>query len=510
MPSRPTDSGRSLSRAASGLLAVWILAATPAFAQTDTAQAPDAQFAAELRAIDLRLDQLQRDLDRNREDQDRRVNAQIEAIDTRFDDNKDTTRWALGLLTLLAVVVSAVGSMSWWTGRKDSGRLLTEQVQNLGQISQVISLVRESFKLQLERETDVRAMKGMIEDLDRHYKDAYASVKRHILSLSSVTRMGWPSLSVFQVTAAASARAEFRSIPASMLTKASTEEPYEYAHVCQLLGTSAFYANDIGQAEQLLTLAHKTYEPLSRRSDYIESMAATSFFLGLIAKSWVEETRLLEDALSDAKRHLERAEMLLQNNAKEFQVPITLAEIESYIESKHPSAGARLKANIARLEAIQHRDDHEAKLLVRAYLLRGNLARGQDAGASYRAAHSLDARSPYAMLSLAWISPDRDEKGNWFTEGLQALKESKALDKHELTTRATALSWAVIATHELGQTTERDRYRRDLESIQAGAINTGGRVPLFFSPLSCKILRFDELCSEIDGYLVPRARLAAR
>src|SRR6266404_7772469 len=62
----------------------------------------DPAKAVELRAIETRLDQLQREIDRNREETDHRVASEFAAINTRFDDSKDSTRWALGLLTLLA------------------------------------------------------------------------------------------------------------------------------------------------------------------------------------------------------------------------------------------------------------------------------------------------------------------------------------------------------------------------------------------------------------------------
>lgn len=89
-----------------------------------------------------------------------------------------------------------------------------------------------------------------------------------------------------------------------------------------------FFANDIGHSEQLLSRAKEIYAALEARIDHRESMAATYFFLGLIAKVWVAEHRPVQDSLRDAKLNLEKA--------GDFVVRVTLAEIESYSEATHP------------------------------------------------------------------------------------------------------------------------------------------------------------------------------
>jgi hypothetical protein len=318
--------------------------------------------------------------------------------------------------------------------------------------------------------------------------------------------MGWSNLSVYQVTLAAGARAEFRSIPASMLKKVEKKDPYEFAHVSGLLGASAFYANDITHAEQLLLLAKQTYDGLASRTDHLDSMAAANFFLGLIAKSWIDENSSLEDALGKAKVHLETAERLLLDTKKnEFLVPVTLAEIESYIDARHSDARERLDHIVKDLEGLPTRDNNQSRLLVRACLLRGNLERGVDAESAYQKALSYDSTSAYAMLSIALNSEKRDYKKSCFSEGLAKLEKTDALNKHELTTRATALSWAVIASHALGNVSERGRYQTELENIQTAAVSTGGKIPLFFSPISRRLLRFDELRSEIAAYVAAPA-----
>src|SRR3954462_12206 len=90
----------------------------------------------------------------------------------------------------------------------------------------------------------------------------------------------------------------FQATKAGLLLRRSQigeERPYEFAHVCQILGTSALYANDIEYAESLLRRAIKVFEAQGIRQDYVASMSAAYLFVGLIAKSWLERNRRLED-----------------------------------------------------------------------------------------------------------------------------------------------------------------------------------------------------------------------
>ncbi len=499
-----------------------LAAGTTSPAQTRAAPPSDPATAAELRTLESRLGDLQRELDRSRDQIDRRVTREVDTMKTGFDDAKRATTWALALLTFVALFGSIAGGVSWAMNRKDANRLLASEITSIEKIQKVIDLVRESFQLQLTREKDLQAVTTMIKDLHKHFSDAYASVKTRILSLRSVSRMGWSNLSVFQLTLAAGARAEFRSIPASVLTDVERQDKHEFARVCQLLGASAFYANDIGHAEQTLRMAKETYASLEHRTDHRDTMAATFYLLALIAKSWQEENRSLEHGLGEAKGCLEKAQELLKDKEDEFLVPVTLAEVESYIQASQSSARGHLKDIVEQLEKIRKRDDNQSRLLVRACLLQGNLelelAEGKvkpdekaaaeaEAEKAYRVALQHDENSPYAMLSIALCisatSADANkssERKLLFLRGLAALQETKALDKQELTTRATALSWAVIAAHESGKP-ERDQYQRSLESIQVAAVSTGGRIPLFFSPTTRKPRRFEDLLKDIKPYM---------
>src|SRR5262249_46469560 len=161
---------------------------------------------------------------------------------------------------------------------------------------------------------------------------------------------------------------EFRSIPESVLTESEKTDPYGFARVCQLVGTSAFYANDVGFAERLLRRARDGYRSQPFREDHRDPMAAASFFLGLVSKSWLDENRRLEDGLGDAKRFLEEAQDLLKHKAGEYLVPITLCEVLSYIQGDRSRATEALARHIGSLTSLDSRDENQQKLLVRAHL----------------------------------------------------------------------------------------------------------------------------------------------
>jgi tetratricopeptide (TPR) repeat protein len=382
--------------------------------------------------------------------------------------------------------------------------MLAQQIEGITKLGAVIELVRDSFDLQLKRETDLKQITKLLDDFNGHYRNAYRNMAERTLSLK-VSRMGWTSLSLAQAELAAGARAEFRSIPESVLTESEKASPYEFAKVCQLVGTSSFYANDVGFADRLLRRARDGYRAQPFREDHRDPMAAASFFLGLVAKSWIEENRRLEDGLGDAKRCLEEAQDLLKSNKGEFLVPITLCEVLSYIQNDRRRAADALAGHIDVMSALETPDENQQKLLVRAHLLKGNLAKAEVAIASYREAQRLDPKNPYATLSIAMLTEDVDKREQGFRLGLSALRENKSLEKTEMTTRATAIVWAAVACHEVHDDKGLEVQLKTSDRLEAGTISTGGRVPLFFCPITKTLCRFDALRENLKAQLKPSA-----
>jgi hypothetical protein len=182
---------------------------------------------------------------------------------------------------------------------------------------------------------------ALLTELNEHFRDSYTSLSSRILSIGVKTLMDWPHLTKYQAELAAGCRTEFRAIPRLILQEQEKADPYGFAKTCQFLGASAFYANDIGSSEKLLKSARDGYRALSHREDHAKPKAAASFFLGLIAKSWLEQNTRLADGLRTAKGYLREARELTPGSG-EFLVPITLSEVESYIEGERHAAQLRV------------------------------------------------------------------------------------------------------------------------------------------------------------------------
>jgi hypothetical protein len=192
--------------------------------------------------------------------------------------------------------------------------------------------------------------------------------------------------------------------------------------------------------------------------------------------------------------YLAEASVLLKDKAGEYLVPITLAEVKSYIEADRREALRALNGHIASLEATGTKmDRNQGRLLVRAYILKGNLEKGETSTSAYAKALEHDREHPYAKLSLALMTNDESERKRLFKEGLDLLERTKALTKPEITTRGTAIAWTIIAAREIGESVRAADHLRVLQSLESEALSTGGRVPLFFSPIAKRLVTFDEL-----------------
>ncbi|MBS1824297.1 MAG: hypothetical protein JST93_03165 [Acidobacteria bacterium] len=523
-----------------------------AFVATALQYALPAETDAEIASLKARLDAQQRELDQVRQQVDKQLQQQLEAINRRFDDAAASMNKLLALVGIFGALSSAFAFTTWFKGRSDylterkgqealvnqqvrlgdelmgrSKELVDHQIESIANLRNVISLVAESFSLQVKREKGLEEFTELAADLNEHYKASYARARDGILSLN-VTRMGWTTLTMAQYRIAARARAEFRAIPERYLRREQEERPLEFASVCQRIGTSAFYANDIEYAQELLDRAWNTYKTFEDSKgtfpeDYRLPRATTAFFLGLIAKSWIGEGQELAKALNEARKWIGAAQDLINGDKErartEFQIPVTHAEVLSYIESTRNDARQVLgdigiydkNAIITRLERVATRDDNQQRLLARAYLIRGNVeqAVGRDPKDYYDRARQHDPEYAYTTLALASATKETEERRVLFTAGLDALKP--LLDKPEVTAMALALAWATIATHELNRTAERDKYLQRLQNIQAtGSINAGDRQPLFFNPLSKNLCRLNELLESISEYVTKVEKEATR
>ena len=201
---------------------------------------------------------------------------------------------------------------------KRSKELVDHEIESMANLRTVIGLVAESFSLQVKREKGLEEFTALAADLNEHYKSSYARAKEAILSLK-VSRMGWATLPITQYRIAERARAEFQAIPMRYLKREEEAAPLEFASVCQRIGTSAFYANDIQYAHSLLTRSWDTYSKLEQATgrcpdEHLKPRVSAAFFLGLIAKSWIGDNQNTDSALGEANKRLKEAEDLLQRS----------------------------------------------------------------------------------------------------------------------------------------------------------------------------------------------------
>jgi len=504
---------------------------------------PDAKTDVQLEVLKARIEAQEREVAIQQQQVDKRLQEQLDAINRRFDDAAAAMNKLLALLTLFGAVGSAFAFTTWFKGRADyikerkgqetlveqqvdigkklmegSGELVKYQIESVGKLRDVIGLVAESFSLQVKREKGLEEFTALAADLNEHYKTSYARARDGILSLK-VSRMGWATLPLTKFRIAERARAEFHTIPERFLKLEAEGRPLEFAGVCQRIGTAAFYANDIEYGRELLTRAWTIYDKYEQDKgsfpdDQLMARIATAFFLGLVAKSWIGESQSIDHALGEAKKWFDTAVDLLRRNKireqTEFQIPVTQAEVLSYMEGTRADARKLLgtmeekkgNAIIYRLQAMTTRDEYQQQLLCRACLIRGNLE--QVAGKAgidyYEAARLFDSTNAYATLSLAMVTSDTEKRPILFRESLEALKPY--LEKQEVTARALAHAWAAIAAHELGDEITAASHLKHLRSIrESGIIEAGDKQPLFFNPISKMLARLDELIEAIAVYL---------
>jgi len=269
------------------------------------------QDSAETRVINTRLDALQHEVEQHRQE-----------IDRKIEMSQDQIRTFVILLGVVSSLGSVVGGAfaftSWYAGRRDyqnerkfyetrmteldkkqgtlaeqqislganivakSDQMLTQQIDTILKLGGVIEVVRKSFELQIAREDSLKNVTEIVESLNSHFTEAYASAKRRISSLG-ISRMDWASMSAYQSAIAAGARAEFQLVPDTVLKKELDKDACDVARVCQLLGTSALYANDIVLAERLLNRSRDIYKATKDTTGHTDPMAAASLFLGLSA-----------------------------------------------------------------------------------------------------------------------------------------------------------------------------------------------------------------------------------
>ena len=401
-----------------------------------------------------------------------------------------------------------------------SSGILTQQIQNIEKLGAVIDLVRKTFQLQHEREekqinvaAQLDETNKLLDQFKNDYQKKYADAAKLILNFKDVKAMEWPSLQDEAQNIATRARSKFEDVSSFVLQEEKKKNPYIFAKVHQLIGISAYYSNDIALAFDHLHEADSIYQSNPPRPEDTMSRAYTKHFLGIAEKNWQLEDSATGSNIEVAQRHLSEAFEVVKEEKRQFLIPVTLAEVLSYRPEQQQKASKLIDTILNRFGEItksETLDGNQRSLLVRLYLLKGNLALKasltKEASDSYKQASSEDSNSPFAHLSLAHSLPLENlpiAKEHW-EKGLQLLDHSGSTKKREITTRVTALVWAVIAAHNCNDAATKEKYFKGLESTGKNIHSIANRVPLFFSPLSKDIVKFAELKNDLLRYLERR------
>ena len=391
-----------------------------------------------------------------------------------------------------------------------SGDMLSKQVENIGKLGAVIGLVRDTFQLHLEREqaqskifSDIQEANAWIVEFHKESEDKFNSAKEVLSNFFTLSAMDWPNLTDENQNETNRARWTIEGITASVLKKEETKDPLTFARLLQVMGVTAYYANDLAGGFKHLQASNAIYEHAGP-NDAVLPKAYTKHFLGLIEKNWRLENNSIAATLALARERLSESNRALGETARQFLIPITLAEIESYISGEEGTAGSRLDDILERMRKLDKLDSNQQALLVRAHLLRGNVCFIQQdfegARLFYERAVNHQPQNPYATLSLAQTleNLNRAAHQTW-RDGLALLEASSGFRKKEITTRVIGLAWGAIAGSKLTPPEQQGKYWKLFETAGANLRNVAHRVPIFFSPVTKRLRDYRDLLTEVEG-----------
>jgi tetratricopeptide (TPR) repeat protein len=401
-----------------------------------------------------------------------------------------------------------------------SGAMLSQQMDNIKKVGDVIELVKTTFEAQkkAQEEQNKAAIKGneaneKVADLLKGFRKKYAHSARQMLSFETVKAIAWPGMLEEDRNLARRARTSLDAVMDIVSSEEERDDAHTFARILQLMGITAFYDNEFDAALEYLDQSINVYMRHTQRDEDIMARAYSKHFLGLCEKNWQIVGAPDESNFEKAERLLKEAYDASKAKPTSFLIPVTLAEIKSY-RTTGPSrreASELLDDLICRMEGLKggkEFDNQQKTLLVRAYLLRGNLhfysGNFTEASKCYESAAREDERNPFPVLSSAQLDADHKPtraRIHW-EKGLMLLEDSKsgALQKREVTNRVTALAWAILASRALKDDQKALRYEQELDTIGASIRNVSHppRKPLFFSPISKVLVDFGRLKKEIS------------
>jgi len=484
-----------------------------------------------LQVIEIRLNRLEGRLD-----------SEIKTAQLRFDTMTNSTERAFNILIWVGAIIGVMGTIlgsvviiiTWMRERRQhadyeherkfyenraekSGTLEAEairgEITNIDKINSVIGLIETVYEKQQKREEELVYVKTTLKELgDKlsgvtgHFDKQYKEVAYSILAFENLSRLDWTQLNSNEANKANRARAIFEILPETALRDNESKRPLQHGRMLQLLGVSAYYANDVESALKYLEKAKKIFTSDCPK-EYLYPYAFCLHFLGIIDKNWKHTSRNIGSSLKGAYDFLKEADDLLKHETDEFLTPLTYGEVCSYLSSYKQEAVDKIDNIITKLEERKSKkrlDDNQSALLTRAYLIRGNIYYNKgDWEFSTRLYDKAIAHSKnhFAYLSKALVTSDKKRRKQQFQEALIFLERSDALKKAEVTVRLTSIAWALIASHEVGDKEKIKKYTDELEKVGKNIRTVENRDPLFFSPLSKSPVVYDNLKQAVSEHM---------
>lgn len=388
---------------------------------------------------------------------------------------------------------------------KRSEGMLSQQIDNMAKLGNVIDLVKNTFALHLKKEEEEAKLFEKLAkttDVLDHYNEFFHRRFEEVQSMiegsmRDMTAMSWARLSPDEAAVFQTASTQFESIPSFIVEK---KDEVAVAKILSVLGTSAFYSNNVALAVKHLERAHKLF---SKHADRDEKLAAAycNYFLALVEKSWIRTGQPLIGGLQNAVRHLEFSCAVFKQDPRCFLMEVTIAEIMSYIDQKLESAAETVSKLLTSLDGLKQLNPNQNSIRARAVLIQGNVhfrGRGFEAAISaYLEGMGDYPKNPYFPLSIGHtqceVGSSFDDAKSNLSKGLDLLYSSGVLERRELTVRMIAIIWAIFASSCLKLPEKKAQHLLQFEQTLEQLNPVAGREPLFFNPLTKKVCTSSEI-----------------
>jgi len=374
---------------------------------------------------------------------------------------------------------------------------------NIEALGKVLDVIARASDIKLKREEGQAAVESMLKSLRAGAERRYQQARDETARLKDVKAAQWPTLPSDRLQVAIGALRFYQSVDDFLKEAKSTNEAPRHAALLQYLGVFAYYAeHNYEGAISYLGEAINLFGEQVVADDFKPAQAWARHFLGILKKNWPLRIEATGTSLRQAQELLAAAEDYLKMESGQFLTPLTHAEVLSYLPDQQQTADVKTAKIIDLIEGLcvsNKADTIQKGLLVRAYLLRGNIAhmRRDSVAACNFFTKACDAANtnPYAWLSLAEATIDAERAKPHWTKGLSLLSRPPAADKPETSTRVLVFSWGVLASHALGDGELLKAYGTAFHDIVLE--KEGKYTPLFFSPTTKKLATFEELSEQL-------------